>query len=241
MTNTQNTNTMKSTMIILATVLALVAAALLQTKAEAATAQVSTGSIEDAKQAGTNLPKGSGEAIKGNPQTKTQSTEGTFSTKSTLVSRSGSPGYVGLYPIQAYAYYNGYQYLTNAGAQIGRSSAYGGDQIITMRTRIYKQNYQNGVYYAWQTWATPTYHVRVGSTQYAQINRQWLYDADLAGNRYVADVQVWWRTPGGTVLGYKEIELNNSSDFRCMSTNCQIQGTEGSRMFLYLDYHYSGI
>ena len=104
MTNTQNITTMKSTMIVLATVLALVAAALLQTKAEAATTQVSSGSIEDAKPAGADLPKGSGKVVKATSQPKTQSSDGTLSSRSTTISYNGRPGSLGLYPIQASAY-----------------------------------------------------------------------------------------------------------------------------------------
>jgi len=229
MTNTQNINTMKSTMIILATLLALVAAALVQGKAEAA-----TGSIEDAKPAGTHMATTTVKAVKASSQPKTQ-------TKSTLIGRTGYTGYVGLQPIQAYAYYAGNQYLTNAGANIYRSSGYSGDQIITMRTRIYKQDYSNGTYYAWQMWANPTYKMRVGPGQMAPINRQWFGSSDIAGNRYEVDVQIWWDTPGGTRLGYKHILLNHSSDFQCMGANCRTTGTEGNRVFLNLDYVYSGI
>jgi hypothetical protein len=241
MTNTQNINTMKSTMIVLATVLALVAAALLQTKAEAATAQVSSGSIEDAKPAGADLPKGSGKAVKATSQPKTQSSDGTLSTRSTTMSYNGRPGSLGLYPIQASAYDYGYQKLTTAAANINRSPSYAGDQVITMRTRIFKQDYQNGTYYPWTTWLSKAYSVRVGPGQMAQMPRQWFQSSDISGNRYEADVQVAWRTPGGTLLASQNILLNNSRDFQCVSSNCLISGTEGSRIFVNLDYHYSGI
>ena len=229
MTNTQNAKTMKSTMIVLAMMLALVAAALLQTKAEAATVQVSTGSIEDAKLASTNLPKGSGIAVKATSEPKTQSSTGGVSTRAVTTGYTGRPGYLAsLEPIAAYAYYYGNQNLTNAGANIYPSPSYSGDQVITMRTRIFKRDVVNGYYSAWQLWANPAYSVRVRSDQYASFNRNWFASPDISSNEYVADVQVAWRTPGGTLIASQNIHMGNSGDYQCMDT-CYKYGLEGQK------------
>lgn len=129
-----------------------------------------------------------------------------------------APGYLTLELIAAYAYYSGNQHLTNAGANIYRAPSYAGDQMIIMRTRIFKREVVNGTFSAWQTRANPSYSVRVGSGQYARFARYWFYSPDIASNEYIADVQVAWRTPGGTLLATQNIHMRNSGDYRCMDT-----------------------
>jgi hypothetical protein len=231
MTGMTNINIMKGkvTMVVLAFFLALLVAASVQTRAEAATEpQVSTSPIEDAKPAGTDMATLPGQALKASPQPKTDSPKGAISTRSTTTGVSGRPGYLELYPIQAYANYGGYQYLTGAGANIYRSPSYSGDQVISISTTIYKRDVVNGTYSSWIVWANPTYTQYVRPGQIAQMPSEWFYHSDLSSNEYYADVTVQWRAPNMTLLASQKVRLGNSWDYQCMSSaGCYKVGQEG--------------
>lgn len=223
MANTANINTTKTTLITLATVLALAAAALVPARAEAAiakpaTAKVPTGAIEDAKP----MPGQGVKAVKVSSPPKTQSPTGAISARGTITQTNGVPGSISKKALVGLPHWGGYQMLTSVGANVSRSPSYTGTQVITMRTNIFKADFQNGQVGSARSWAHPTYSVYARSGQYAVMPSEWYKNADLKGNMYRANIQVWWQTPDGRLLAYRSVELNHLGDYACAS------GTEGS-------------
>jgi hypothetical protein len=107
-------------------------------------------------------------------------------------------------------------FATNA-ISASRSLAYSGTQMITIRYRVF---YWDGSGQRWVSWDQRQTSANV-PYGYKMSTSGWNIPVDVSTYNS-ADITVLWQKTDGTVLGRRYIDLSQTGDYRCMSSNCNI-------------------